>query len=108
MGAPERGELWWGDTRDHGRRPVVILTRDEAIPRLGRTLVALCTTTVRGLRSEVLLDPDHDPVPQQTAVNLDSIESIEITDLVQRMGRLSYDRMRQVCDALEVAVGCDR
>ncbi len=87
---------------------MLVLTRDEAIPRLGRTLVALCTTNVRGLRSEVLLDPEHDPVPQATAVNLDSIESVDLPSLVQRMGRLSYDRMQEVCAALEVAVGCSR
>jgi mRNA interferase MazF len=84
------------------------LTRDEAIPRLGRALVALCTTNVRGLRSEVLLDPDQDPVPQLTAINLDSIESVELDDLVQRMGRLDHSRMQAVCAALEVAVGCSR
>lgn len=105
---PLRGELWWCDTRDHGRRPALVLTRDEAIPRLGRTLVALGTTTIRNLDSEVLLDPEHDPVPRAMVINLDSLESADLADLVQRMGRLSYDRMQEVCAALEVAVGCDR
>ena len=86
----------------------MVLTRDEAIPRLGRTLVALCTTTIRGLASEVVLEPGHDPVPRTTAVNLDSIQSVHISDLVQRIGRLSYVRMQEVCAALEVAVGCNR
>ncbi|HWJ64148.1 MAG TPA: type II toxin-antitoxin system PemK/MazF family toxin [Acidimicrobiales bacterium] len=103
---PRRGELWWCDTEHHGRRPVVLLTRDAAIPRLGRSLAGLCTTTIRGLDSEVLLEPGEDPVPRLTAVNLDSVESIALTDLVERMGRLSYERMQQVCAALEVAVGC--
>ena len=103
---PRRGELWWCDTDHHGRRPAVVLTRDTAIPRLGRTLVALCTTTVRGLDSEVLLEPGEDPVPALTVVNLDSIQSADISDLVQRMGRLSHVRMQEVCAALQVAVGC--
>ena len=108
IAAPRRGELWWCDTDHHGRRPVVVLTRDTAIPRLGRTLVALCTTTIRGLDSEVLLEPSDDPVPTLTAVNLDSIQSAHISDLVERMGRLRYERMQQICAALEVAVGCAR
>ena len=108
MTTAARGELWWADTRDHGRRPVVILTRDEAIPRLGRALVALCTTTIRGLASEVQLEPDRDPVHRLTAVNLDSVESVDLADLVERMGRLSFERMREVCAALDVAVGCAR
>src|SRR3954451_18549653 len=39
-----------------GRRPVVVLSRDAAIPRLRRVLVAPCTTTIRGLASEVVLE----------------------------------------------------
>jgi mRNA interferase MazF len=105
---PRRGELWWCDTDHHGRRPVVVLTRDAAIPRLGRTLVALCSTTIRGLDSEVVLEPGDDPVPALTAINLDSIQSAHVSDLVERMGRLSYLRMQEVCAALEVAVGCAR
>ena len=108
MIAVARSELWWADTRDHGRRPVVILTRDEAIHRLGRALVALCTTTIRGLASEVRLEPGRDPVHRLTAVNLDSVESVDLSDLVERMGRLSSERMREVCAALDVAVGCAR
>ena len=39
-------------------------------------------------------------------MNLDSVESVSIGVLVERLGRLSDDRMRQVCQALEVAVDC--
>jgi mRNA interferase MazF len=104
---PARGELWWCELPDIGRRPVVVLSRDAAIPRLRRTLVAPCTTTIRGLASEVLLDPYDDPVPKRSAVNLDSVESVSIGVLVDRMGRLGDDRMQQVCCALQVAVACD-
>lgn len=58
----------------------------------------------RGLASEVVLEPTEDPVPRPSAVNLDSVESVAITTLVERLGRLSDDRMRQVCAALEIAV----
>ena len=84
-----------------------MLSRDAAIPRLRRALVAPCTTTVRGLPSEVVLDPGEDPVPRQSAVNLDAVESVSIGILVDRLGRLSDERMREVCAALAVAVACD-
>jgi len=77
-----------------------------AIPRLGRALVAPCTTTIRGLPSEVVLEPGADPVPKLSAVNLDSVESVSLGVLVERLGRLSDERMRDVCDALSVAVAC--
>ena len=83
-----------------------MLSRDAAIPRLRRALVAPCTTTIRGLPSEVVLEPDDDPVPRASAVNLDSVESVAVAVLVERIGRLSDVRMRQICTALEVAVDC--
>lgn len=103
---PARGEVWWCELAEVGRRPVVVLSRDAVIPRHRRTLVAPCTTTIRGLVSEVVLDPSVDPVPLVSAVNLDSVESVSLGVLVDRLGRLSDERMRQVCAALSVAVDC--
>jgi len=103
---PARGEVWWCELAGIGRRPVVVLSRDAAIPRLRRALVAPCTTTIRGLASEVVLDPGDDPIPKRSSVNLDSVESASIAVLVDRLGRLSDARMREVCAALEVAVDC--
>jgi mRNA interferase MazF len=89
-----------------GRRPVVVLSRDAAIPRLRRVLVAPCTTTIRTLASEVVLEPDEDPIPRRSAVNLDSVESVSIGVLVERLGRLADARLREICGALAVAVDC--
>ena len=103
---PARGEMWWCELPEIGRRPVVVLSRDAAIPRLKRTLVAPCTTTIRGLASEVLLEPGEDPVPRRSSINLDSVESVSLAVLVERLGRLSDKRMHEVCAALGVAVEC--
>ena len=105
---PLRGEVWWCELPEIGRRPVVVLSRDAAIPRLRRALIAPCTTTIRGLASEVVLEPDEDPIAKRSAVNLDSVESVSIAVLVGRLGRLSDRRMREVCAALEAAVDCVR
>lgn len=103
---PARGELWWCELPEVGRRPVVVLSRDAAIPRLGRALVAPCTTTIRSLPSEVILERREDPVPRRSAVNLDSVESVSLGVLVERLGRLADFRMREICAALAVAVDC--
>ena len=103
---PRRGELWWCEPPGVGRRPVVVLSRDAAIQRLRRALVAPCTTTIRGLASEVVLEPVEDPVQRRSAVNLDSVESISVGLLVERLGRLSDSRMGEICAALEVATDC--
>jgi mRNA interferase MazF len=55
----------------------------------------------------VLLEPGDDPIPRRSVVNLDSVESVSIGTLVERLGRLSDERMRQVCDALDIAVACE-
>lgn len=69
-------------------------------------MVAPCTTNIRGLPSEVVLDGDHDPVPEPSAVNLDSVHNVPAASLINRLGRLSDQRMRQLCSALAVAVEC--
>jgi mRNA interferase MazF len=108
MALPARGEVWWCELPEAGRRPVVVLSRDAAIPRLRRALVAPCTTTIRGLASEIILEPGDDPIPRRSAVNLDSVESVSVAVLVDRLGRLAGTRMEEVCAALAVAVDCSR
>lgn len=103
---PARGDVWWCELPEVGRRPVVVLSRDAAIPRLRRALIGPCTTSIRGIPSEVPLEPTQDPIPRTSVVNLDSVESVSVGTLVERLGRLSDDRMRQVCDALAIAVAC--
>lgn len=103
---PQRGEVWWCELPAIGRRPVVVLSRDAVIPRHRRALVAPCTTTIRGLISEVILDPGDAPVPRRSAVNLDSVESVSVAVLVDRIGRVSDTKMRDICSALAVAVDC--
>src|SRR5437588_4250232 len=90
---PARGEVWWCELSEIGRRPVVVLSRDAAIPHLRRALIGPCTTTIRGIPSEVLLEPPEDPIPQISVVNLDAVESVSIGTLVDRLGRLSDERM---------------
>lgn len=45
-------------------------------------------------------------MPLRSAVNVDSLESVSIAILVERLGRVAEDRMREMCAALAVAVDC--
>lgn len=103
---PRWGEVWWCESPELGRRPVIVLSRDAALDRLATAMVAPCTKTIRNLASEVVLEPGADPVPKPSAVNLDSVHTVRQAWLVTRLGRLSDERMRQICQALEVAVAC--
>ena len=53
-----------------------------------------------------MLEVGKDPIPRRSAVNLDSVENVSVGALSERLGRLSDERMRQVCSALAVAIDC--
>lgn len=106
MDLPAHGELWWADLGEAGARPVVVLSRDAAIRGRRRALVATCSTNIRGLDSEVPLEPGTDAVSRPCVVQLDAVNDVRVRELTRRLGRLSSQRMRQVCRALAVAVDC--
>ena len=43
MSDPRRGEVWWGEIADVGRRPFLVMTRSAAIPVLNNVLAAPVT-----------------------------------------------------------------
>jgi mRNA interferase MazF len=87
-------------------RPVLVLSRDSALPYLGTATVAPITSTVRGVPSEVELGID-DGLKTACAVNLHNMVTISQTKLGKRVAQLSAERMRQVCAAMRFALGCD-
>lgn len=100
-----RGEIWWSDDQQLGRRPVLVLSRPAVLPVLARPLVAPLTTRVRGLPTEVALDAD-DGVPQPCVVSLDNVQPLAAALLVERITRLGPARMMAVCKALAIATDC--
>lgn len=95
-----QGEIWWADLpAPAGRRPVLVLTRSDAIAHMGNVTVAPLTRTVRDIDSEVVLSPSHG-VPTVCAVSLDNIMTIVKTILDRRVVTLSADTMKQVFEAI--------
>lgn len=99
------GEVWWSVDEHLGRRPVLVLSRAAVLPVLARPLIAPLTTRIRGLPTEVPLDAD-DGLPQPCVVSLDNIQPLAAALLVERITRLSSERMMAVCRALAVATDC--
>lgn len=52
-------------------------------------------------------EPADDPINHRCAVNLDSVESVSVAVLVERIGSLSGSRMHEICGALEVTTDCE-
>jgi mRNA interferase MazF len=102
---PSRGDVWWAEEPDLGRRPVLVLTRDRAIDVLTFVLVAPVTRTVRGIPTEVPLG-EVDGMPSPCAVTLDNVRTIRRSLLTSRITALSATTMQRACDALAIAVDC--
>lgn len=88
------------------KRPVVVLTRDSAVPYLSTVTVAPITLTIRGVPSEVVLN-EEDGMKAPCAVNLHNAVTISQNRLGRRVAQLSSLRMGEICAALRFSVGCD-
>jgi mRNA interferase MazF len=101
-----RGEVWTYEfRRPDKRRPVVILSRPDAIAVLSTVIVAPVTSTIRGLPSEVAVGVTEG-LKHDSAVNLDHVQTVEQSRLSRRLGSLGTEKMRAICRALAVATGC--
>ena len=88
------------------KRPVVVLTRDSALPYLSTVTVAPVTTAIRGVPSEVLLTED-DGMKTHCAVNLHNVVTVTQNRLGKRVAQLRSVRMAEICAALRFSLGCD-
>ncbi|MCY3787094.1 MAG: type II toxin-antitoxin system PemK/MazF family toxin [bacterium] len=100
---PAQGDVWWAEAEDR-RRPVLVVTRDEAIPVLTRILVAPVTRTVRGIPTELILDAD-DGLPQPCAASFDNLQPIRKSFLTDRLGSIRH-RRHEICATLEALADC--
>ena len=100
-----RGEIWWVEHPEAGRRPHLLLTRQAAIPVLTGYIAVPATRTVRGIPTEVRLGA-ADGMPADCALSFDNIAVIPRAYFVERITKLGPDRLTEVCRALAIATGC--
>lgn len=102
-----RGEIWRYRFKPPDKtRPVVVLSRPEVIGLLHTVMVAPVTSSFRGAPSEVVVGTPQG-LKHPSAVNLDHVQTVEKARLTGFLGSLGPEKMREVCRALSVAVGCD-
>lgn len=101
-----RGDLWMlRFARPDKRRPVLVLSRQAALAGMRTAIVAPVTRTIRGLPSEVVVGLE-DGLKAESVVNLDHLFTVEQAELRQWLGQLDEARMRRVCEAVAIALGC--
>jgi mRNA interferase MazF len=101
--APRQGEVWWAEA-DEKRRPVLVVTRSEAVPVLTGIVVAPVTRTVRGIPTEVQLG-ETEGLPVECAAAFENLQRIRRSALTERAGDLGL-RRDEICAALRALADC--
>lgn len=104
MSVPAQGEVWWAEAEDK-RRPVLVVTRSEAISVLTWLIAAPVTRTVRGIPTEVTLGADEG-LPALCAASFDNLQPIRRSFLTERVGRLDDARRIDIWRALSALADC--
>jgi mRNA interferase MazF len=100
----KRAEIWWAEVDK--RRPVVLLSRDEAYGVRALVIVAPVSTTVRGYPVEVRVGR-REGLPRSGVINCDWLVTLPKERLLERAGSLTDDKRQRLDDALRFALGLD-
>lgn len=103
----KRGEVWWAELpKPLGRRPVVLLSRDEAYRVRSSVTVAEITTTVRSIPVEVPLGKE-DGLSKACVANLDTIITISKDLLKERLCVLNPKKIEAINNSIKFALDLD-
>lgn len=104
MSVPRQGEVWWAEAEDK-RRPVLVVSRSEAVPVMTRVVVAPVTRTVRGIPTEVDLGR-AEGLSEECVASFDNLQPIRRALLTERVGTLDVTRRQEMCRALTAMADC--
>lgn len=99
-----RGEVWEADIPGVGRHPVVIVTRDSAVPILTSIVFVLVTSSFRGHVAEVEVGVGEG-LDRSSAANCDNVFTLPKGVLTRRRGALGPAKLAELDRALLVALG---
>ena len=99
-----KGEVWWANLPSPiGKRPVVLLSRDEAYFVRNAVTVAEVTSTIRNIPVEVNLGLE-DGLPKKCVMNLDTIITIRKELLTEKITDLTPEKIDKVNKAIKFAL----
>jgi mRNA interferase MazF len=100
-----QAELWLLETPNEKRRPVLVVSRDEAIPVLNNVVVAPVTSTLRDIATCVPVGPDQG-IDHESVATFDNLAAVPKSMLTIRLGALGTDGRQQICRALGALADC--
>ncbi len=99
-----RGELWWANADK--RRPVVLVSREEAYEHRTLVLAVPVSSTIRGFAAEVRLGK-REGLPKSCVANCDAVAPIPKYALDGRISVLNPNRIEAINEALRFVLGLD-
>ncbi|MGH9066980.1 MAG: type II toxin-antitoxin system PemK/MazF family toxin [Acidimicrobiales bacterium] len=100
-----QGELWLLETPNDKSRPVLVVTRDEAIPVLNNVVVAPVTSTLRAIPTCVPVGRDEG-IDHDSVATFDNLAFVPKGLLTTRLGRLGPSGRDAICSALCALADC--
>ena len=100
-----QGDIWLLEPPNDKQRPVLIVTRDDAIGLLNNLVVAPLTSTVRLISTCILLTPEQG-IDRESVANFDNMTSVPKSLLTIRLGTLGPSGSMQICSALAALANC--
>ena len=102
-----RGDVcWYTFKTPDKKRPVLIMTRESAIPVLNTVTIAPITSTIRSIPTELVLT-EEDGLPATCAANFDNLQTVPKGNIGDRITRLTAKRLKEVATAVSFALGLD-
>lgn len=100
-----QGELWLMETPNAKRRPVLVVSRDSAIPVLNNIVVAPVTSTVRTIPTCIAVGRDEG-IDRDSVASFDNLAAVPKSVLTTRLGSLGPGAHQRLCDALQALADC--
>ncbi len=100
----KRGDIWWANLPPPaGKRPVVLVSRNEAYKIRELITIAPVTTHIRGIPTEVALTT-KDGLPRRCIVNGDNLTTIPKAWLEKRIAALNPLKLQQLDTGIKFAL----
>jgi mRNA interferase MazF len=106
-----QGDIFWIDVEEPtgsepGYRHPHVVVQNNVFNRSRINTVAVCALTSNLKRAaapgNVLLEPGETDLPKQSVVNVSQIFTVDKTQLGEKIGTLSAQRVRQILDGLQL------
>jgi mRNA-degrading endonuclease toxin of MazEF toxin-antitoxin module len=102
-----RGDIWLVNIGGRvGKRPAVILTRQNVLPYLNKVTVAEVTSKGKGYPTEVFIGQKAN-LPRPSFVEADNIQTVPKSMLVKHVGTLDRDTMMEISRRVVLSLGLE-